>query len=168
MSVSSISSQFSASSAAISPGESQSIDELDSRQKKEVAELKTRDAQVKQHEQAHLAAAGPYAKGGVHYKYTTGPDGNRYAVGGKVGIDSSKVSNDPEATIGKAQVVRRAALAPANPSTQDRRVASEASQMELEARQELTKNKVDENQGYNKDGHRTATAPKPVFIDSVT
>ena len=161
MSVSSISSQFSASSAAISPGESQSIDELDSRQKKEVAELKTRDAQVKQHEQAHLAAAGPYAKGGVHYKYTTGPDGNRYAVGGKVGIDSSKVSNDPEATIGKAQVVRRAALAPANPSTQDRRVASEA-------RQELTKNKVDENQGYNKDGHRTATAPKPVFIDSVT
>jgi hypothetical protein len=103
----------------------------------QVKELKTRDREVKAHEQAHLAAAGPYARGGPSYEYQRGPDGKRYAVGGEVSIDTSPVSDDPEATIRKAQVIKRAATAPAEPSSQDRRVASEAAQMESEARRDL-------------------------------
>ncbi|MCK5075034.1 MAG: hypothetical protein KAR38_01605 [Calditrichia bacterium] len=41
----------------------------------------------------------------------------------------------------KAQRVRSAALAPADPSTQDRGVAAMASQMEMEARMGLAKKK---------------------------
>ena len=104
---------------------------------REVQRLKTRDREVRSHEQAHLAAAGPFARGGANYQYATGPDGGRYAVGGEVGIDTAPVPDDPEATMHKAQVIRAAALAPAEPSAQDRRIAAAASRMEAEARLEL-------------------------------
>ena len=52
-------------------------------------------------------------------------------------IDTSPVGGDPEATIRKAQQVRAAANAPANPSSQDRQVAAQAGQMEQAARVEL-------------------------------
>ena len=101
-----------------------------------VAELRQTDRQVRAHEQAHLAAAGGLARG-VSFTYVTGPDGQRYAVGGEVSIDTSPVRGDPEATIRKAQQVRAAANAPANPSSQDRQVAAQAGQMEQAARVEL-------------------------------
>jgi hypothetical protein len=101
-----------------------------------IAYLKARDIEVRAHEQAHLAVAGGYARSGASYQYTQGPDGKRYAVGGEVQIDTSK-EDEPRKTITKAQVVRRAALAPANPSPQDRAVAAAASQMELVALREL-------------------------------
>ena len=63
-----------------------------------------------------------------------------YAVSGEVKTDTSK-ERDPEATIRKMQKVRRAALAPAQPSAQDRSVAAQASQIEAEARIELQKEK---------------------------
>jgi hypothetical protein len=47
------------------------------------------------------------------------------------------VANDPEATIAKARVIRAAASAPAEPSSQDRAVAAAASQLESQARQDL-------------------------------
>lgn len=65
-----------------------------------------------------------------------------YAVGGEVKIDTSK-ENDPQATIRKMQKVKRAALAPAQPSATDRNVAAKASQMEMEARIELAKEKAE-------------------------
>lgn len=120
------------------PGE-----ELTEGEKQEVQELKQRDREVRQHEQAHMAAAGGYARGGPSYEYTTGPDNKRYAVGGEVSIDTSKES-DPEATIRKAQIIYRAAMAPAEPSGQDRQVASSAKQMEAEARQELAEQRREE------------------------
>jgi hypothetical protein len=54
-----------------------------------------------------------------------------------VSIDTSPVAGNPEATIRKAQQIRAAANAPANPSGQDRAVAAQASQMEQAAHQEL-------------------------------
>jgi hypothetical protein len=75
-------------------------------------------------------------RGGARYQYQTGPDGKRYAVGGEVSIDASE-ANTPEATIRKAQTIRKAALAPAQPSAQDRAVAAKAAQMERQARAEL-------------------------------
>ena len=46
---------------------------------------------------------------------------------------------DPKDTIRKMQQVKRAALAPSQPSGQDRNVAARASQIEAEARIELLK-----------------------------
>ena len=100
----------------------------------EIAELKRRDQEVRQHEAAHMAAGGAYVRGGASYSYQPGPDGRRYAVGGEVSIDASPVGDNPEATIAKMQRVRGAALAPANPSGQDLAVAARASQTERQAR----------------------------------
>ncbi|WP_303620985.1 putative metalloprotease CJM1_0395 family protein, partial [Methylogaea oryzae] len=70
------------------------------------------------------------------FSYERGPDGQQYAVGGEVSIDTSPVPNDPEATARKAEQIRRAALAPANPSGQDISVAAAASQMQAQAQAE--------------------------------
>jgi len=98
--------------------------------------LTARDQEVRQHEAAHVAMAGQYA-GAPTYTYQRGPDGKAYAVGGEVSLDMAKISGDPQATLQKAQTIRAAALAPAQPSSQDRQVASRASQMAAQARQEL-------------------------------
>lgn len=110
---------------------------LSKNETKEVQELKSRDQEVRKHEQAHKAVAGRYAVGSMSFSFQVGPDGKRYAVGGEVGIDLSK-GQTPEKTIQKAATVRAAALAPAEPSGQDRKVAAMASRMEQEARQELS------------------------------
>jgi hypothetical protein len=103
---------------------------------KQVQELKARDREVRAHEAAHLAAAGSLATG-VSFTYQRGPDGVQYAVGGEVGIDTSPVAGDPEATLAKAQRIRAAALAPAEPSAQDLRVAAQAAQLAVQARAEI-------------------------------
>ncbi len=97
--------------------------------------MATLDREVRNREQAHTAVGGQYA-GAPSYEYERGPDGVNYAVAGEVPISTSAINGDPERTIEKAQVVRRAALAPAEPSPQDRRVAAEASQLEANARVE--------------------------------
>ena len=124
---------------------------LTEEEQKQVDELKARDAEVKAHEQAHIAAGGSYVRGGASYDYQTGPDGKKYAVGGEVSIDTSPVEGDPQATINKAQVILKAALAPAEPSGQDKSVASQARQMMASARKELMAEKTnpDENSQSN-------------------
>lgn len=111
--------------------------ELSEEEQRELQLLKERDAEVRAHEQAHVAAGGRYVTSQASYDYQIGPDGRRYAVGGEVGIDTSEVSGDPAATIEKARTLIRAALAPADPSAQDYRVASSARAMETEALREL-------------------------------
>ena len=108
---------------------------LSKEERKEVEGLRERDREVRAHEQAHASTGGSYIRGGIQYEYQTGPDGRRYAVGGEVSIDTSPVSGDPQKTIQKAQQVRRAAMAPAEPSGADRQAAAAASRMEAEARQ---------------------------------
>ena len=135
------------------PEKSSSSDkQLTEEEQKQIDELKARDREVKTHEQAHIATGGSYVKGGATYDYQTGPDGKQYAVGGSVNIDTSPVDGDPEATIAKAQVVIKAALAPAEPSGQDQKVASAARQMMNEARKELTsQNNAEINADTNTD-----------------
>jgi SprA-related family len=103
---------------------------------RELQTLKRRDAEVRAHEQAHLAAAGQYARGGASFSFERGPDGASYAVGGQVDIDLSN-ERTPEDTVRKMQTVRRAALAPLSPSAADRSIAARAAVMESQARQEL-------------------------------
>ena len=111
--------------------------QLDEKEKQQVSQLKKRDMEVKAHEQAHMAAGGGIVQGGATYEYQRGPDGKQYAMGGEVKIDLS-AEKTPEATIRKMQQVRRAALAPAQPSGTDRSVAAQASQIEALARMERT------------------------------
>jgi hypothetical protein len=109
-------------------------------EKDKVQELKDRDTEVRVHEQAHAAVGGQYA-GSPSYEYETGPDGKRYAVGGEVSIDVSE-EETPEDTIQKMQIVRAAALAPAEPSTQDLKVAAQASQKENQARAQVSQEQL--------------------------
>ncbi|MGG5873503.1 putative metalloprotease CJM1_0395 family protein [Pseudomonas peli] len=111
----------------------------------EIAKLVSRDQEVRAHEQAHAAVGGRYA-GAPSYTYERGPDGKRYAVGGEVGIDTSPIPNDPEATLRKMEVVIRAALAPAEPSAQDRQVAAQAMAQMSEARAQLAQQQSSEAQ----------------------
>jgi hypothetical protein len=117
--------------------ELQLLGQLSETEQRTVAKLKARDREVRAHEQAHLSAAGPHARGGPSFEYQKGPDNVPYAVGGEVGIDTSPVPDDPQATIRKAQIIRAAALAPSTPSAQDQQVAAAATKMEAEAQQQL-------------------------------
>jgi hypothetical protein len=127
---------------------------LNEEQKQQVKELKKRDAEVKSHEQAHMASGGGLVQGGASFEYQNGPDGRMYAVGGEVKIDMSP-ERTPEATIRKMQQVRRAALAPAEPSGTDRAVAAQASQIEAQARVEL----AEKNRPGAPDGDDTPPSP---------
>ncbi len=131
--------------------------ELTDEEIRQVAELKQRDTEVRAHEAAHIAAGGVFVRGGASFSYQTGPDNGRYAVGGEVNIDTSPVNGDPEATIRKMQTVRSAALAPANPSGQDRSVAAKASTREARAQQELAKERAEEVK-ENSEKHTTAAS----------
>lgn len=112
--------------------------ELSEAEQRQVEELRQTDKQVRQHEQMHVSAGGDLVTSGPSYSYTTGPDGQRYAVAGEVGIDTSK-EDTPEDTLSKARRIRNAALAPPDPSGQDRQVAALASQMEMQALQEIAR-----------------------------
>lgn len=139
--------------------------ELSPEDGKRIEELKKRDAEVRRHEQAHKAAAGQHAKGGPKFEYEQGPDGKQYAVGGEVQIDTSEVPNDPKATIQKAEQIKKAALAPQEPSAQDRKVAAEADRMEAKARQELTKQRQAETKNtYSEKGEKVETQPATIDV----
>jgi len=107
---------------------------LDEAQLKELESLKQREAEVIRHEQAH-AAVGGSVTGAPEYEYTTGPDGNRYILNGEVSVTFS--ANTPEEKLAEAELVQKAALAPAEPSAQDRAVAREASARAREAEAEI-------------------------------
>lgn len=108
-----------------------------SRDQEIIRDLAARDREVRAHEAAHAAVGGRYA-GSPSYTFQRGPDGVNYAVAGEVPISlPSSSSADPEEALAAAQQVRRAALAPATPSTQDRAVAAQAAQIELQARADI-------------------------------
>lgn len=114
-------------------GKTQGLSEADLRT---VEQLKQRDREVRAHEMAHVAAGAGVVTSGASYSFETGPDGRRYAVGGEVGINVSP-GRTPEETLSRAEKIRSAALAPADPSGQDRQIAARAASMAAEARVEL-------------------------------
>jgi hypothetical protein len=136
--------------------------QLTQEEQAEVRELQKRDREVHAHEAAHRAAAGGLASGG-NYTYTRGPDGRSYAVGGEVTIRMPS-TDDPRERVRLAETVRRAALAPADPSPQDRQVAANASAMaaqarsevQAEQRQQMTENRDKASQSENDDGESIA------------
>lgn len=127
-------------------------------QKKEVEELKKRDLEVHVHEQAHMTAGKDLASP-ASYTKIKGPDNKSYATGGEVQINVSEEVN-PEKTIEKARKIRSAALAPVNPSSQDMQVASQANQMEAQARIEKNSIKNSENDKNELSEKNTITTKK--------
>lgn len=135
-----------------------------------VNELKAIDINVKNHEVAHLGAAGGLARGGANYAYTEGPDGVLYATEGEVSIDTSE-TGDPKKDVQKAQQIRAAALAPSDPSPQDYRVAASATMMEMKAQMRLAQETFEElkkDQGVkvyreNIDNIQKAQSAPPIF-----
>ncbi len=126
-----------------------------------IAELEKVDQAVKRHEMAHVVAGGRLILSGANYSYKTGPDGKQYAVAGEVSIDTSPVPGDPKATIDKMQQIRNAALAPTDPSSQDRKVASKAMTISTQATSELMLNRVKEKASSDEEkafGHIKQTA----------
>ncbi|HEF3299663.1 TPA: hypothetical protein R9A40_000968 [Campylobacter coli] len=118
--------------------------ELTIQQVQQVRELQSIDRNVKAHEAAHQAAGGGLA-GAASFSYTRGPDNQMYATAGEVPIRMQK-GRTPEETIANARQVVAAAMAPADPSPQDYKVAANALKMEFEARAEATKLKAQEAQ----------------------
>jgi len=124
-----------------------------------VRELQQRDAEVRAHEAAHQSAGGGLT-GGASFSTVTGPDGRQYAVGGEVSIDMSGGAT-PDETISRAQKIRAAALAPAEPSGQDRAVAAAASRMEsaaLREKSEATAEALQGEEGASKEAPEAQTA----------
>ncbi|MFN3244902.1 MAG: putative metalloprotease CJM1_0395 family protein [Planctomycetota bacterium] len=109
--------------------------DLDDGERQMLRELEARDREVRAHEQAHQAAAGDLAVGGVAYTYQTGPDGKRYAIGGSVDIRLQS-GDTPEQTVRNMERAQRAANAPSSPSGPDRAVAAKAAQYAAAARRQ--------------------------------
>ena len=77
-----------------------------------VAELKARDTEVREHEMAHFQAAGGLALSGpVITDYVVGPDGEMYADGGHVLINTAE-TGDPYQDLHRGAIITIAAEAP--------------------------------------------------------
>lgn len=135
------------SDAEAGSGNTQQV-QLSEAEQAQLVELSARDREVRAHEAAHANAGGRFA-GSASFSYQRGPDGQNYAVGGEVAISTGTIAGDPQATIQKAQIVRRAALAPAQPSSQDRAVAAQAAALELAARNELQLQQAEQRTSAN-------------------
>ncbi|MEC1178687.1 putative metalloprotease CJM1_0395 family protein [Metasolibacillus meyeri] len=139
--------------------------------KAHLRQLQMTEDEVKAHEQAHKAA-GSSVTGSVSYTYTKGPDKQLYVSGGEVSIQAP-VSGSDEETIKILEQVRKAALAPAQPSPQDLRVAASATaqiqQVQMERGEEMEPQEeppfvnedltFDVPERFRNDGERDATAP---------
>lgn len=140
--------------------------ELTDAEQQQVRELAATDRAVRAHEAAHQAVGGNLA-GAASFRFVIGPDGARYAVGGEVPVVLAAVADDPEATLRNAEQVRAAALAPAQPSDQDRQVAARAAQMITQAQVEIALQRVatlqEERTGASANGTSASAA-----VDSFT
>lgn len=121
------------------------VDEEDPDVRREIQDLTVIEDKVIAHEQAHMSVGGEFA-GGASYSYTVGPDGKRYISGGEVGISIPSV-DDPEQMLRMLERVRQAAMAPADPSSQDLRVASSATSRMAKVNSEIAAKKADETYG---------------------
>jgi hypothetical protein len=130
--------------------DAEGADGLTEAERRKVRELEARDRQVREHERAHQVTGGQYASS-PSFRTVRGPDGRSYAVGGEVRIDTSPIPGNPEATIRKMQIVKRAALAPQEPSSADRAVAARAEAAIVRARAEIRERQIAESREQRRD-----------------
>lgn len=114
-----------------------SYGQLSNEERDKISELKSIDLKIRAHEMAHVAVGGDLA-GSASFSFVTGPDGLKYAVAGEVPI-AVKSGNTPQETMQIARQIKAAALAPADPSSQDRSVAASADKLYSSAASEAYK-----------------------------
>lgn len=124
------------------PGQDQQSQQKSPQELAIIRELSAKDREVRAHEQAHASVGGQYA-GAASFTYQRGPNGVSYAVGGEVPI-SAPAGGDAQSRLQAAEQIKRAALAPANPSAQDRQVAAQASQTATQVRAEIAVQSADD------------------------
>lgn len=110
-----------------------------------MAKLKETDAEVKAHEQAHKSATGGLRTSVANYETEKGPDGREYAVAGEVGISFTE-GTDAKKNLENAQTLKRAALAPSEPSAQDRAIAQKADSLIRKYKQEIARDSKKTNE----------------------
>jgi hypothetical protein len=130
-------------------GQNQQSQEQSKQELAIIRDLSARDREVRAHEQAHASVGGQYA-GAASFTYQRGPNGVNYAVGGEVSI-SALPGGDAQSRLQAAEQIKRAALAPTNPSTQDRQVATQAAQTATQARAEIATENLEELSALNSD-----------------
>nr|WP_256385453.1 putative metalloprotease CJM1_0395 family protein [Nautilia sp. PV-1] len=113
-----------------------------------MSKLQATDSKVRAHEMAHQAAGGGFA-GAPSYTTVKGPDGKEYAVGGEVPIKIVK-GKTPDETIKNMRQIKAAALAPADPSPQDLKVAQTADLIASKAEQEKNQQNSNDTQTTHK------------------
>ncbi len=136
---------------------------LDVQERREVMQMQRRDQEVRQHEQAHIAASGRIPVSGPTYRMERGPDGRMYVTEGEVNFRLPPAQS-PDEKLELAQQQRRMALAPANPSSTDLRVAAQAAQKISAARAEKTA----EDRTESEDDDLHAVPPAAVRNTAVT
>ncbi len=117
-----------------------SYEKLSEEDRQMISELKSIDLRIRAHEMAHVAVGGNLA-GSASFSYTTGPDGTQYAIAGEVPI-AIKTGNTPDETMQIARQIKAAALAPSDPSSQDRSVAATADKLYSSAASEAYKSSM--------------------------
>ena len=75
-------------------------------EQKVINELQLRDQEVRSHELAH-ASVGGSSTGAPSYSFETGPDGKKYAVGGEVSVDLSRIMVTPVQPLPKCKKYMR-------------------------------------------------------------
>ncbi|HOP62134.1 MAG TPA: putative metalloprotease CJM1_0395 family protein [Spirochaetota bacterium] len=111
-------------------------DEQDSSEQRVTEQLKARDREVRQHEAAHSRSPELIKVGATRFDYTIGPDGKAYATGGKVTLSTGS-ARTPEEALSKAEALKKAAMAPGEPSSKDFQAMNAAVAMEHEARNRI-------------------------------
>jgi len=106
--------------------------------------FKSRDAEVKSHEQVHASIGQTTTP--ISYNYQQGPDGKMYAVGGSVRLDTS-MPDDPKAAAFKLDMLQRAASGPSGMSGSDANIASQANlnKILLQLEEEEVKSDINKN-----------------------
>ena len=139
--------------------------QLSQQELQQLQKLKTRDRIVRAHEAAHVAAGAGVVQGGASFSFQRGPDGIQYAIGGEVKINTSKVVDDPVATLQKAEQIRAAALAPAQPSAADQTIAAQAAKMAIEARSEINQQQYSQETSSDNKPASTSSELTGNFLD---
>ncbi len=127
----------------------QEPDIQDSNKQRVIDQLISRDKEVRVHEASHSINPELIKIGSAQFDYTIGPDGKAYATGGKVTL-STGISRTPEEALSKAGALKKAAMAPGEPSSQDFQALNAAIAMEFESRNQIYSNskKRNENNQY--------------------
>ena len=89
-------------------------------------------------------------------------------MGGSVPSDASPIDGDPQATLQKAQQVRRAALAPADPSAADRSIAAAADAVAAQARAEITAQRSEQTQEASGESETPGEDTSPESAENAT